>query len=73
MSHTAEPDEMRTEYDFSGGIRGRHHKAYQEGTNIVLLEEDVARVFRDSESVNRALRLLLELAADEVKKNITSG
>ena len=73
MSHTPENDEMRSEYDFSKGTRGKHHKAYQEGTNLVVLEADVARVFKTSESVNRALRLLLELASDEVKKNLTSG
>lgn len=43
--------------------------AYQEGTNIVLLEPDVARAFRDSASVNRALRLLMELARDQAPKN----
>ena len=55
-------DEMRPEYDFSGGVRGKHYKAYRAGTNVVFLEPDVAEVFRDSASVNRALRLLLDLA-----------
>ena len=73
MNQTSGNDEMRSEYDFSKGVRGKHHRAYQQGTNLILLEEDVARVFRDSESVNRALRLLLELATDEVKKNLTTG
>jgi hypothetical protein len=53
---------MRPEYDFSAGVRGKHHKDYAKGTNVVLLEADVAEVFKDSESVNRALRLLLDLA-----------
>lgn len=56
------PDELRPEYDFSGGIRGQHHAAYREGTNVVLLDADVAQAFPDSASVNRALRLLLEVA-----------
>jgi hypothetical protein len=55
-------DELRPEYDFSGGIRGKHHAAYRAGTNVVLLDADVAKAFPDSESVNRALRLLLEIA-----------
>ncbi len=52
---------MLPEYDFSGGERGKHYKEYRAGTNVVFLDPDVARVFRDSESVNRALRLLLDL------------
>ena len=55
-------DELRPEYDFSKGVRGRHHEAYRKGTNVVFLEPDVARVFRDSDSVNRTLRSLLDLA-----------
>ena len=55
-------DELRPEYDFSNGVRGRHHEAYRKGTNVVFLEPDVARVFKDSEAVNRALRSLLDLA-----------
>jgi hypothetical protein len=55
-------DELRSEYDFSKGVRGRHHEAYRKGTNVVFLEPDVARVFKDSESVNRTLRSLLDLA-----------
>lgn len=57
---------MRTEYDFSAGVRGRHHQQYQAGTNVVFLDSDVAKVFKDSESVNRALRLLLELAKGQL-------
>ena len=55
-------DELRPEYDFSGGVRGTHHAAYNQGTNVVLLDADVAKAFPDSASVNRALRLLLEVA-----------
>ena len=55
-------DELRPEYDFSGGVRGKHHAAYKSGTNVVLLDPDVAKAFPDSSSVNRALRLLLEIA-----------
>jgi hypothetical protein len=56
---------MRPEYDFSGGVRGKHHEAYKSGTNVVFLDADVASAFTDSASVNRALRLLLDLARDQ--------
>jgi hypothetical protein len=55
-------DEMRPEYDFSKGVRGKHHKAYQAGTNIVFLAPDIAAVFPDSASVDQALRLLVRLS-----------
>jgi hypothetical protein len=53
-------DEMRLEYDFRGGVRGKYYKQYTKGTNVVLLEPDVASVFRDSASVNQALRVLIK-------------
>jgi hypothetical protein len=56
-------DDMSPEYDFSAGVRGKHHEQYKAGSNVVFLDSDVAEVFKDSESVNRALRLLLELAS----------
>ncbi len=58
-------DDLRPEYDFSGGVRGKHYQAYRKGTNVVFLDPDVARVFKDSESVNQALRLLLKLAKEQ--------
>ena len=63
-----EIDTMRPQYDFSKGVRGKHHKAYKQGTNVVLLEPDLAEIFKDSESVNRALRMLVELAGHEVNR-----
>jgi hypothetical protein len=59
-------DDMRSEYDFSAGVRGKHHERYKAGTNVVFLDADIARVFKDSESVNRALRLLLDLAKSQL-------
>lgn len=58
-------DELRPEYDLTrlkGGVRGKYYKRAIAGTNLVLLEPDVARAFPDSNSVNRALRLLQEVA-----------
>ncbi len=64
-------DEMRSEYDFSNAIHGKHYQSYQKGTNVVFLESDVAEAFKDSESVNHALRMLMEIAGDKVIKNLT--
>jgi hypothetical protein len=65
MSPQTQPtdtDEMRPEYDFSHGVRGKHYQAYRAGTNVVFLEPDLAEAFPDSASVNQALRLLVRLA-----------
>jgi len=70
MSQASKPkgDEMRPEYDIRGGVRGKYYERYRQGTNIVVLEPDVAAVFHDSESVNRALRTLIEVARGQVSK-----
>jgi hypothetical protein len=60
-----QPQDLQPEYDFSGGVRGRHHEAYARSTNIILLDEDVAEVFKDSAAVNEALRLLMRLAKEQ--------
>jgi len=52
-----DPD-MREEYDFSGGVRGKYTARVAAGSNIVVLEPDVAEIFPDSASVNEALRAL---------------
>jgi hypothetical protein len=54
-------DEMRSEYDFSGG-RGKYYEAYLQSSNVVVLDPDIAEIFRDSTSVNEALRLLAKIA-----------
>ncbi len=64
--HHDDNDEMRPEYDFSHGVRGKHYQAYRAGTNVVFLEPDVAKAFTDSTSVNQVLRLLLQLAKTNV-------
>jgi len=50
-----DPDILE-EYDFTGGIRGKYAKRYAEGTNVVVIDPDVAEYFPDHESVNEALR-----------------
>jgi len=65
--NNSEPeDEMRDEYDFSGGVRGKFYQEYMKGTNVVLLDADVAEVFRDSETVNQALRTLITIAKNQL-------
>ena len=71
MNKITKEDDMRPEYDFSAGVRGKHYRAYRQGTNVVFLEPDIADVFKDSEAVNHALRMLLDLAGNEVKRNLT--
>jgi hypothetical protein len=56
-----EPD-MRAEYDFSAGVRGKYAARFARGTNIVILEPDVAARFPDSKAVNDALRALAAVA-----------
>ena len=50
---------MRGEYDFSEGRRRKYARRYAEGTNVVVLEPDVAKVFRDPKKVNASLRKLI--------------
>ncbi len=73
MINITKDEEMRPKYDFSNGVRGKHYQAYQQGTNVVLLEPNIAEVFKNSEAVNHALRMLLDLAGNEVKRNLTRG
>lgn len=55
-------DGMRNHYDFSTGVRGKYAARFREGTNLILLEPDVARAFPDSKAVNQTLRTLLDAA-----------
>jgi hypothetical protein len=65
-------DELRPEYDFSnmaGGVRGKYVERYRTGTNVVLLDPDVAKAFPTNASVNEALRLLLQIAQRQQPNN----
>jgi hypothetical protein len=64
-----DPD-MLDEYDFSQGVRGMYAQRYAEGTNIVLLDPDVADMFPDSSAVNDALRALVRIARQVPKSNV---
>ncbi len=84
----SENNDMLPEYDFKGGIRGKHYKAYRKGHTVkihkadgsteikyftledgaVMLEPDVLKYFPDSESVNKALRILVTIIPESVKQ-----
>ena len=58
-------DDLRPEYDLSklkGAVRGKYARRFKAGTNLVLLSPDVAQYFRDEQSVNDALRSLIDIA-----------
>ncbi len=56
----SDPD-MLEEYDFSKGVRGKYAKRYAEGTNVVVLDADVAQYFPDHKAVNDSLRSLIAI------------
>ncbi len=59
-------DELRPEYDFAnlrGGVRGKYVQRYRQGTNLALLDRDVAEVFPNDRAVNEALRAVMNAAA----------
>jgi hypothetical protein len=53
--------DMLEEYDFRNGVRGKYAKRYEEGTNVVLIDPDVAEFFPDGDSVNDALRSIIRI------------
>jgi hypothetical protein len=58
MKHKVKEPEMRAEYDFSGGVRGKYYRRYMESSNVVVLEPDVHKRFKNARAVNKALRSL---------------
>jgi hypothetical protein len=69
-------DELRPEYDLrkllKGGARGKYVERYRAGTNLVLLDPEVAKAFPNERAVNDTLRLVLELTQiPETKKRVT--
>jgi len=71
-----EPDEPRPEYrreDLGSGVRGKYLESYRAGTNLVLLNPEVAKAFPTEEAVNEALRSLIEIARRSVGQKNNSG
>ena len=62
-----EPEEMLPEYDFSGGVRGKYASRFANGTIMVVLDPDVAELFPDPKSVNKALRALGHIIRDRAR------
>lgn len=58
---TRKDDEMPAHYNFSGGTRGKYARRYAEGTNVVVLDPDVAREFPNRDAVNKTLRAVAEI------------
>jgi hypothetical protein len=65
-----DPD-MLDDYDFSKGVRGKYVDRFAEGSNVIMLSPDLVEMFPDSESVNNALRLLVDIAGRSVGKATT--
>jgi len=69
-------DDMRPEYDFAhmkGGIRGKYAAQFRSGTNLVLLDPEIAKAFPTDASVNQVLRFVLDLTSQVPLKNLAAG
>jgi hypothetical protein len=64
---------MSDEYDFSKGKRGKYAQRCAKGSNVVVLEPDVARLYQDDKAVNRALRALAEVAPTRPRLRRSKG
>ena len=65
---------MRPEYDFSKGVRGKFARRYARGTNVVVLDPDVARAFPTAASVNQSLRALRDLIRSQTRpRTVAAG
>lgn len=67
MKRMQKDRDMLEEYDFSKGIRGKYAKRYAEGTNVVVIEPDIAKFFPNHDAVNQALRSLTEIIKKQKK------
>ena len=70
MKNKKENEEMLDEYDFSQGEKGKYFKKYQEGSNVVVLDPDVAKVFKDRRLVNESLRALVKIIKLKEKQKV---
>jgi hypothetical protein len=70
-------DELKPDYDLSallkGGKRGKYADRFRQGTNLVLLDPDVASVFHSDQAVNRALRLAIQIAKIQEQATQNTG
>jgi hypothetical protein len=61
-ARTSSDNNMLSEYDFSNAVLGKYYERYREGTNVVVLDPDIADVFPNAAAVNGALRALVAVA-----------
>lgn len=59
--------DMLDDYDFSQGVRGKYVQRFAQGSNVIVLSPDLVEMFPDSEAVNNALRLLVDIANKNVR------
>ena len=69
MKHRVKEPEMRPEYDFSRGVRGKYYQRYIENSNVVVLDPDVHKRFKNARAVNEALRSLIR--GKETRRDLT--
>ena len=68
MSQSNDNQEMLDEYNFSKGIRGKYGERYKKGTNVVVVDPDVAEYFSDSKAINDALRSIIPIIKQNAKR-----
>jgi len=68
MKRRSRKSEGQNDYDFSQAVRGKYARRYSQGTNVVILEPDVAKVFPNSKAVNTSLRKIIRQRAPELVK-----
>lgn len=67
MKKMLKDQDMLEEYDFSNAVQGKYAKRYAQGTNVIVIEPDVAKIFPDHDSVNQALRSLADIIKRQKK------
>jgi hypothetical protein len=67
MKKMQKDSEILEEYDFSQGVQGKYTRKYAQGTNVVVIEPDIAKFFPDHDSVNQALRSLADIISRQNK------
>lgn len=67
MKRMQKDADLREEYDFKKGVQGKYARRYAEGTNVIVIDPDVAEYFPDHDSVNQALRSLTEIIKRQKK------
>ncbi len=68
MSRMNDDQYMLKEYDFSKGIRGKYAERFNKGANVIVIDPDVAEYFSDSKAINDALRSIIPIIKQRIKK-----